>query len=484
MTKKRTCAKAPAKHRAHSTAKEYVAVKDVATLAEAPARYQLRLLPDEPREPLASFKKLDVETCLRRLLASDLTFEGEKTSYATHNLHAFAAKFPPQLPRLFIRELTNPDEWVLDPMAGSGTTLVESVLTGRNGIGIDLDPLANLIAQVKSTPLNLPRCAHVGAQVLREAKSIARSDGRGLDRLYPSQAIEFFHYWFEPHTISELFALVRAIQTVSDEDIRAFLEVVFSSAIITKSGKLTRARDLAHSRPHRDPHKQVRQSAFAEFSDRLNNAIQSLEDIVDTPGHALVVRGDARALPLADNSANLIVTSPPYAANAIDYMRAHKFSLLWLGHAPETLTALRSRYIGAELKASDLTFPSETANQVLRRLQARDERRAAVVAHYFRDMQTALREMLRVLAEGRAAILVVGSSTIRNVEIKAPTVTTELAASVGFRVAGVGTRAIVRNARMMPVSHNSERNGIEARMHEEGVIGLIKPRRGESDAES
>lgn len=79
-----------------------------------------------------SIEQLDVEGTLRRLLNQDLTFKGEKTAYATHNLHAFAAKFPPQLPRLFIHELTNPGEWVLDPMAGSGTALVEAVFAGRH----------------------------------------------------------------------------------------------------------------------------------------------------------------------------------------------------------------------------------------------------------------------------------------------------------------------------------------------------------------
>jgi DNA modification methylase len=38
-------------------------------------------------------------------------------------------------------------------MAGSGTTLVESRLLGRNCFGFDIDPLACLISEVKSTPL-------------------------------------------------------------------------------------------------------------------------------------------------------------------------------------------------------------------------------------------------------------------------------------------------------------------------------------------
>lgn len=61
-----------------------------------------------------------------------------------------------------------------------------------------------------------------------------------------------------------------------------------------------------------------------------------------------MLRGDARSLPLANNSVDLIVTSPPYA-NAIDYMRAHKFSMYWLGLDYDYLVNLRKRYIGAEV---------------------------------------------------------------------------------------------------------------------------------------
>jgi len=417
-----------------------------------------------------------VEETLSRLLRRDLTFNGQTTAYATHNVHAFAAKFPPQLPRLFINELTRPGELVLDPMVGSGTTLVEAMLAGRCGIGIDLDPLASLIAKIKSSPLDLPQCFHVGTLVLQQARSSLHpvSDDE-LYRTYPRKAVEFFQYWFEDHSIAELYALTRAIQAVKDANLHSFLQVVFSSVIITKSGGVTRARDLGHSRPHRDPNRKVERNALDVFRERLIAVIESLESVVDAPGRAWTVRADARRLPLADNSVHLIVTSPPYAANAIDYMRAHKFSLMWLGHEPNTLTDLRRKYIGAEIRSPTLELPSETANHIIQTLRQKDEGRAAVVAYYFRDIETTLREMLRVTAEGRAVILVVGSSTIQGVDIKAPTVVAELAASVGFNVVGVAKREIVRGARMMPVSHKSSRTGIEARMHEEGVIGLIKP---------
>jgi len=84
------------------------------------------------------------EACLKAL-SSDLSFSGKPTDYATHGIHSFAAKLPPQLPRLFIEHLTKPGDLVLDPMVGSGTTLVECLLSKRLGVGVDIDPLAVLI---------------------------------------------------------------------------------------------------------------------------------------------------------------------------------------------------------------------------------------------------------------------------------------------------------------------------------------------------
>lgn len=421
-------------------------------------------------------KESKPEKILSYLLEQDLTFRGEKTNYATHNIHAFPAKFPPQLPRLFINELTTAGEVILDPMSGSGTALVEAVLSDRHGIGVDIDPLAVMLAKVKYTPLNVSETVKISNSVLQAAKKKFRHiDDAQLRKVYSPNAVEFFRYWFEQQTVDELFALVREIDRVKNSDIQNFLKVVFSSCIITKSGGLTVARDLAHSRPHRDLSKKIKQSAFNVFSDRFISCIHSVESLSGITSAYFVIRADSRSLPLPSESVHLIVTSPPYAANAIDYMRAHKFSLIWFGFEPKRLSILRSRYIGSEIQPESFVISSETGKKIIQELREKEKNRAAVVAHYFREMEFSLREMLRVLIKGRAAVLVVGSSVVKGTDIKAPTVLAEIAGAVGFRVIGVAKRDIVRDSRMMPTSHKSDRNGIEARMHEEGVIGLIKP---------
>ena len=104
------------------------------------------------------------------LLSQNLDFHDQRGNYASHALHAFPAKFPPQLPRLFITALTRPGDSVLDPMVGSGTTIVESLLAERQGIGFDIDPLARLIATVKTTPLQTDLVIHHGKHVISQAK--------------------------------------------------------------------------------------------------------------------------------------------------------------------------------------------------------------------------------------------------------------------------------------------------------------------------
>jgi hypothetical protein len=74
----------------------------------------------------------------------NLTFTAAGNLYATHAIHAFAARRPPPLVDWAIGRYSTPGEAVLDPMAGSGTSLPEACLLGRAARGADIDPLARL----------------------------------------------------------------------------------------------------------------------------------------------------------------------------------------------------------------------------------------------------------------------------------------------------------------------------------------------------
>ena len=419
---------------------------------------------------------------LAQLLGQDLSFTSGDKPHQLHAIHAFAAKFPAMLPRYFIEGLSEPGERVLDPMAGSGSTLLEGWLLGREVVGVDLDPLARKQCRAKTAWLAPERVQEAGIRMLERASGMA-AKGQPLEVIRQEMSgatLDFIDYWFLPETQQELAALALAVREEGDSAMRNLLEVLFSATIVTKSGGVSRARDLAHSRPHRVADKRPR-SPFRMFEAQVRQAVKAFDETPREPGRSgNFMAADSRRLPLADNSVDLIVTSPPYA-NALDYMRAHKFSLVWLGSQIPELGNLRGQYIGAERQISEEAVPlPDNAQQAIASLSETDRPKSRVLARYLREMRQAIEEMFRVIRPGRAVIMVVGPSTMRGQRIATQEYLAGIAEQVGFTVAGVPERELDRDRRMLPArwgssqSNGTGNKGIELRLHEEFVIGLTK----------
>jgi DNA modification methylase len=464
-------------------------------------------------QPIIDIKEINTEIQdnyrqdLAKLLSNDLDFQGKTTDYASHNFHSFPAKFPPQLPAIFIEKLTRPGEIVLDPMMGSGTTILEAYLSGRKSIGIDIDPLSVLITKVKVTPQNKDKLIELKNEILLETHSSLSNRRQQLeDKLlcnWDTKTREFVNYWFGHETQLELMAILEQIQKLSDTNERAFFLIAFSSIIITKSGGVSLALDLGHTRPHKasfivnkrgeqiyqrtDGNKETEARnviwktigpALEEFRRRVDKNLKGLVDSGCNREIASIAFGDAQNLPVNDDSVSLIVTSPPYASNAIDYMRAHKFSLTWFGYGVDNLSKMRSEYIGAESASGNpMEVLTPSVDAIVRKLELIDMAKGTALRRYYSEMTRCLREMYRVLRGGRAAVVVVGSSIIRGVNTDTGNCLAEIACSIGFERPIIGIRRIDRNRRMMPVGLKPDlASQIQNRMHEETVIGLIKPR--------
>jgi DNA modification methylase len=417
---------------------------------------------------------------LATLLRGDLEFHGQNGTYATHNLHSFPAKFPPQLPQKFIQILTHPGDVVLDPMMGSGTTVLEAFITNRQAIGFDIDPLALLIGQAKVTPLALDEAMMAGARVAKLAQAMVQTQpsllAEALTEYFDAKTREFVNYWFSQQSQLELMALVQAINSVRDVNICAFLKVTLSAIIISKSGGVSLARDLAHTRPHKVKDV-VWRSPIGAFEKRLQQNLSSLARLSPGARQPRIEFGDVQELPLTDNSVDLIVTSPPYAANAIDSMRAHKFSLVWLGYPIDDLSRKRKKYIGGETADSILleSLPQQT-DEIVRTMGKLDAKKGRVLHRYYSEATRFLGSMFRVLKPNGSAIVVVGTSTLRGRDIEIQTCLAEIGESCGFDVVDIATRRIDRNRRMMPARHGGKQGSqIEERMHEEYIIGYHKP---------
>jgi len=443
---------------------------------------------------------------LLNLLSGDLDFHDQNNTNALHNFHSFPAKFPPQLPCKCIQELTAPQDRVLDPMTGSGTTVLEALLLGRHGIGFDIDPLALLITRVKTTPLDAAELIKIGNKIFNAAMAEVKNkrsklmDG-GIQN-WDKKTREFIDYWFLPETQIELLALREQIGQIENPMIKDFFDLAFSAIIITKSGGVSLAFDLGHTRPHRAKvviangkrietadnlakfssqrieilTKHIR-PALDEFSKKYK---QNLKGIIGKLSGLIppdIRLADAQAMPLEDNSTDLIVTSPPYASNAIDYMRAHKFSLIWMGYPVHNLGEKRNEYIGGEAtKNFDFAKLPDYTAKIVADLCKADLKKGQVLHRYYSEMTRVLREMFRVLKPGKSAIVVVGSSTLKGKDTETGECLADIGKSIGFEVPKIGVRNLKRDKRMMPAGNKLDLDSqIQQRMHQEFVIGFYKP---------
>ena len=85
---------------------------------------------------------------------------------------------------------------------------------------------------------------------------------------------------------------------------------------------------------------------------------------------------------------------------------------------------------------------------VAQTLRPRQEK-ALALRRYFEEMKSVLEEMKRVLKSDKPAVIVVGSSRIKGLDVETHSGLVAIGESVGFNLAGIGTRRLDRDKRMM-----------------------------------
>ncbi len=390
---------------------------------------------------------------LQDLLRSDLCFQSVQQHSILHNTHPFEGKFNPTLPQLFIKSLTEPGELVLDPMCGSGTTLIEAAMAERVGIGLDCDPLAVKLTRMKTDRLDPGKVRTLLYRIVNNAfvSSLTPPDTihQFLQSHFGEEDLDFFHDHFSETSILQLASLIREIQRIEGPALKNFFEVIFSSVILHQTKKT--------------------RNAIKFFLEKGIQAMGSLEEFRVAPGHASVVWGDSRSLPLEDDTIDLIITSPP-SGKAMNSMQIRQYSLSWLGVGRDTLTRCQGFYIGDQTvrPGSNLLHQDILLEEILSPVTDADRKTACILGQYFEDLAQVLCEMQRVLKPGRAAIVVVGPLVMDGMVLQVHEVIGGIAEAVGLQ--RVGIKAI--GAQRDPESLNGNRKKVFK--YQEYVVGLVK----------
>jgi len=389
--------------------------------------------------------------------------------YGPHGLHEYRGKFFPQL----VRSLLNiagveEDSVVLDPMCGSGTTLVEAVLLGCSAIGVDLNPLSALMSRAKVGILGKSPDAllaeHEALQRRIERLRSAKAGRSAWSTRLQQRDQEYLRRWFSNDALASLDLISMAVQETKDIECRLIFMMSLSNIIRRVSWQ--READL-RVRKAVDPEKGVDAVLlFLEETRRSASAIGAMlaADEGRAPGACEVLEGDVRDVGMGlfsryANRVDVILTSPPYAT-ALPYIDTDRLSLCYLNllprgeHRKTERRMIGNREISEGERARLLeVFEEEQGSlpqavtELVRTVRTLNEgadvgfrRRnsAALLSAYFTEMTGVLSGIRRLLRRGGRAFLIVGSNhTIaggERVEIATDRLLAEIGESVGLVV--------------------------------------------------
>lgn len=337
--------------------------------------------------------------------------------------------------------LTKPGATVLDPMCGSGTVVRLAAEYKRVGMGADLDPLAVIITRTACHPA-------WAKNLVERAEAVAdrawRYGGKLPDWIAKdAETREFVEYWFAQEQAEDLSRLARVLAKAPRRDDP--LRVAFSRMIVTKERGASLARDTSHSRPH----KVTDTNDYDVFTEFVKSA-KKLATLIDAEGikhRPSIRRADARVLThVQQGSVELTVTSPPYL-NAIDYLRGHKMSLVWMGWTASAIRELRGTSVGVE-RAMHEVAPEvkEIAEAAVPRMAELPPRRQGMVLRFTHDMDCLARSLARVAKSKGHLVMVVADSQLKGVPISNAEICAGAVTRNGFEL-------VEQEERLLPAQH-------------------------------
>jgi hypothetical protein len=374
----------------------------------------------------------------------------------THQAFRFPAKLHPPAVHHLIAGYSEPGDRVFDPFCGSGTVLVEASTMDRNVLGIDVDPLAVFLTNVKTSVLDVDRLRQYSTCLSDELAHVRRDDEEYKRRQFDdlddralarelgdlvAPAIPKLDHWFRRYVTVDLARMRATIDGLAcSPDERNFFLLVFASIIRGSSN----ADPVPVSGLEVTRHMRERAAAgrvinpFALFERKLSKGLDDFEQYSHARSADVQCAAmEADAITLTSRvrgSIDVVVTSPPYHG-AVDYYRRHQLEMYWLGltaHHEQRL-GLLNRYLGRAKVAA--RHPLLQSREELPPMAVRTEAamrdihpaRADAFVHYCVGMQRTMAGLAARMKPRAPVVMVVGHSRWNGQQLDTSTLMSELA---------------------------------------------------------
>jgi len=362
-------------------------------------------------------------------------FRTVNTKQYTHCFHPYPAMMIPQVAGRILDEFGENAKLLFDPYCGTGTSLVEANLRGINAIGTDINPLARLIAKVKTTIISL-KLLDSYLKDFNDFIFSIRLGGKKVKPIIPN--FKNIDYWFKKETQYWLAVIKEYIEKINNKDIQDFFKVAFSETVrevsLTKNSEFKLCRMTYKQIEKFNPDvlsimigKLVRnRNGMAEYiSLKKNKAVSQIYDF------NTVYQIPKNILP--PYSVDIVVTSPPYgdSRTTVAYGQFSRLSNQWLGF--EENNEVDKKSMGGVRKKEFKNFNFEPLDEVLLQIAKIDKKRVYDVISFYKDYESSIQNVSKVVKKGGIVAYVVGNRRVKGIEIPNDEITREFFERNGFR---------------------------------------------------
>lgn len=383
-----------------------------------------------------------------------------------HQLHPYPAMLMPLIVRELLKKYGKGNKTViLDPYVGAGTTLIEAQYYGaKQAIGVDLNPLAILISNAKTTKYNFSDLSIQIEQFKEISKKIDYSIDIQNDGIYNFGIRDS---WFKEKNVVELAFIQKHIENINDDKIKLFFKIAFS--IVVRSVSLTRNSEFKLYRIQKHKISEFNPNAIEEFIKILSDnfiLMQNYSKLVSYNTKIDIYEMDAnnlKEMKELSGMVDLVITSPPYGDShtTVAYGQFSRLANEWL--KIKDANQVDKKLMGGSTKVNlDTKFNIEELDEIIFKIKSFDKtqktRRHPDVISFYIDYIKSIESVASTIKNGGIVIYVVGNRRVRNYELPTDVVTVRTFERLGF----VHKETIVRdilNKRMPSKASPSNRKG-------------------------
>jgi hypothetical protein len=420
--------------------------------ATKPKPHTPLLSPPEPRRAVASSPK-----------------RGAAERLGLHAWHPYYAGFSESFVAEVLSELSVPKEGiVLDPMAGSGTTVVVAQKTGYLGLGVEINPALAAITRAKDATLaSLDRFEDLAHTVVDQAQSTTlderlETEMQGWIPHRKYTELKQLHFAIKHKEFAPLHPIAPQLATLIPP---AHHNDTGSPKTLLEAALLITARQASAALKTKNPTwlkpdgrtNDDGDDIFKRFLAVSAALRDDLRRTFPTPPDrrlSFVHNGDAKALPLPDNSVDAIITSPPYLTR-IDYAIGTAPELITLGfNTADSLRTIRRSIMGSTCVTGSAHDVAQTWGATcletidcVRKHNSKSSANYYAKTHiqYFSDAESLLKECLRVIKTDHSAAFVVQDSWYKDLHVPLGVIYCEMARCLGVTSARILRSETVRS---------------------------------------